>query len=60
METTIKQAEDERTRTLHESQCLLKDYQPIKEDISKIRHMLNIDRVTDNDDDDETLINTLQ
>jgi hypothetical protein len=56
METTIKQAEEERTRALQESKRLLKDYQPIKEQINKIRDMLHLDKLSDNDEDDTALI----
>jgi hypothetical protein len=59
METTIKQAEEERTKALQESKRLLKDYQPVKEQINKIRDMLNIDRLPDNDED-ETALMTMQ
>jgi len=56
METTIKQAEEERTRALQESKRLLKDYQPVKEQINKLRDMLNLDRLPDHDDDETTLM----
>jgi hypothetical protein len=56
METTIKQAEEERIRTLQESKRLLKDYQPIKEQINKIRDMLNLERLPDHDEDETTLL----
>ncbi|UJR14675.1 hypothetical protein I4U23_001668 [Adineta vaga] len=58
METTIKQAEEERTKTLQDSKRLLKDYQPIKEEVNKIRDMLNLERLTI--DDDETALMTMQ
>jgi hypothetical protein len=56
METTIKQAEEERTRALQESKRLLKDYQPVKEQINKIRDMLNLERLPDQDEDETTLM----
>ena len=56
METTIKQAEEERTRALQESKRLLKDYQPIKEQINKLREILNLDKVADNEDDETALM----
>lgn len=59
METTIKQSEEERVRAIQESKRLLKDYQPIKEEINKIRDMLSLDRLTDHDDD-ETGLATVQ
>jgi len=59
METTIKQAEEERTRALQESKHLLKDYQPMKEQINKLREMLNLEKLPDNEED-ETALMTLQ
>jgi hypothetical protein len=59
METTIKQAEEERTRALQESKHLLKDYQPMKEQINKLRDMLNLEKLPDNEED-ETALMTLQ
>jgi len=56
METTIKQAEEERTRALQESKRLLKDYQPMKEQINKIREMLNLDKLPDNEEDEAALM----
>ncbi|CAF1263358.1 unnamed protein product [Rotaria magnacalcarata] len=59
METTIKQADEERTRTLQDSKRLLKDYQPIKEQVNKLRDMLNLERLPDHEED-ETTIMTMQ
>jgi hypothetical protein len=56
METTIKQAEEERTRALQESKRLLKDYQPMKEQINKLRDMLHLDPLPDNEDDETALM----
>jgi len=56
METTIKQSEEERTKALQESKRLLKDYQPIKEQINKLRDMLNLERISDQDEDETTLM----
>jgi len=56
METTIKQAEEERTRALQESKRLLKDYQPVKEQINKLRDMLNLDRLAEHEEDESTLM----
>ncbi|CAF2698752.1 unnamed protein product [Rotaria sp. Silwood2] len=56
METTIKQAEEERTRILQESKRLLKDYQPMKEQINKLRDMLNLEKIADNEDDEAALM----
>jgi hypothetical protein len=56
METTIKQAEEERTRTLQDSKRLLKDYQPMKEQINKLREMLNLEKLPDNEDDEAALL----
>jgi hypothetical protein len=59
METTIKQAEEERTRALQDSKRLLKDYQPMKEQINKLRDMLNLEKLPDNEED-ETALLTMQ
>lgn len=56
METTIKQAEEERTKALQDSKRLLKDYQPIKEQLNKLREMLNLERLPDNEEDEATMI----
>ncbi|CAF3813054.1 unnamed protein product [Rotaria sordida] len=56
METTIKQAEEERIRTLQDSKRLLKEYQPIKEQINKLRDILNLERLSDHDEDETTLV----
>ena len=56
METTIKQTEEEQSRTLHDSKQLLKDYQPIKEQINKIRDILNLEKLSDHDDHETTLV----
>ena len=55
METTIKQAEEERLKNVQESKRILKDYQPIKEQINKIREALNLDQLS-NESDDETAV----
>jgi len=56
METTIKQAEEERTRALQESKHLLKDYQPMKEQINKLREMLNLEKIPDNEENESALM----
>jgi len=60
METTIKQSEEERTKALQESKRLLKDYQPMKEQINKLREMLNLEKLPDNEDDEATALMTMQ
>jgi hypothetical protein len=56
METTIKQAEEERVRVLQESRRLLKEYQPLKEHISKLRETLRLEKLAERDEDDPGLI----
>jgi len=56
METTIKQAEEEKIRAMQESKRLLKDYHPVREQINKLREMLNLERLPDNDDDETALV----
>ena len=58
METTIKQAEEERSKAIQDSKRLLKDYQPIKEQVNKLRDMLNVERLSI--DDDEAVAMTMQ
>ena len=60
METTIKQAEEERVKALQESKHLLKDYQPIKEQINKLREILNLEKLPDNEDDEAAALLTMQ
>lgn len=52
METTIKQAEEERIKALQESKRILKDYQPTKDQINKLRELLNLEKIQDNEDDE--------
>lgn len=59
METTIKQSEEERARAVQESKRLIKDYQPIRDQINKLRDMLNLDRLVEQDDE-ETRLLTMQ
>lgn len=59
METTIKQAEEERTKALQESKRILKDYQPMKDQINKLRDMLSLEKIQDTEDDEAALM-TLQ
>ena len=56
METTIKQAEEERVRAVQESKRLLKDYQPIKEQINKLREVLHLEKLPEHDDDETALM----
>lgn len=56
METTIKQAEEERTRALQDSKRILKDYQPMKDQINKLREMLNLEKMPDNEEDESALM----
>ncbi|CAF1015918.1 unnamed protein product [Adineta steineri] len=56
METTIKQAEEERTKAIQESKRLFKDYQPMKEQINKLRDLLNLEKLQDNEDDEAALM----
>jgi hypothetical protein len=56
METTIKQADEERTKAIQESKRLLKDYQPMKEQINKLRDMLNLEKLPDNEEDETALM----
>jgi hypothetical protein len=60
METTIKQSEEERIKALQESKRLLKDYQPIKEQINKLREILNLEKLPDNEEDDTAALMTMQ
>ncbi|UJR32072.1 hypothetical protein I4U23_019540 [Adineta vaga] len=56
METTIKQAEEERTKALQESKRILKDYQPMKDQINKLREILSLDKLQENEDDEAALM----
>lgn len=55
METTIKQAEEERIRNIQESKHLLKDYQPVKEQVNRLREVLNLEKF-ENDDEEESAL----
>jgi hypothetical protein len=56
METTIKQADEGRIRALQESKSLLKDYQPIREQINKLRELLHLETLPDFEENDTALI----
>ncbi|CAF0761025.1 unnamed protein product [Didymodactylos carnosus] len=56
METTIKQAEEEKLRAIQDTRRLAKDYHPIREQIQKLRETLSLERLPDNEDEEATIL----
>ncbi|KAL4233638.1 Zinc finger C4H2 domain-containing protein [Mactra antiquata] len=54
METTIKQAEEERNRSLENAKHLYDDYKPLKDEVDIMRHRIGLDKLPDvNDEEDK-------
>lgn len=45
LETTIKQAEEERNRSLENAKRLYEDYRPVKEQVDMLRNCIGLDRL---------------
>ncbi|KAL3882445.1 hypothetical protein ACJMK2_028784 [Sinanodonta woodiana] len=55
METTIKQAEEERNRSLESLKRLYEDFKPLKEEVDMMRSKLGLQALPDLDKEDERL-----
>lgn len=54
METTIKQAEEERNRSLENAKHLYDDYKPLKDEVDGMRNRIGLERLSDlNDEEDK-------
>jgi len=54
METTIKQAEEERSRSLDAAKQLYEDYRPLKDEVDGLRGRLGLEPLTDvNEEEDK-------
>ena len=59
METTIKQAEEDRNRSLESAKRMYEEYRPLKEDIDRLRNNIGLDRLPDVTEDDPKLTTEL-
>ena len=57
METTIKQAEEDRNRALESAKRLYEDYRPLKQDVDHLRSSCSLDRLPDVMEEDPKLTN---
>ena len=55
METTIKQAEEERSRCLDSVKHLYEDYRPMKEEVDGLRGKIGLDSLPNLQEDDTKL-----
>lgn len=55
MESTIKQAEEERNRALENAKQLYDDYRPLKEEVDVLRGRIGLDPLPDVHDEDSKL-----
>ena len=55
METTIKQAEDDRNRSLDSAKRLYEDYRPLKDQLDSLRTSVGLDHASGLDEDDPKL-----
>ncbi|XP_071115045.1 zinc finger C4H2 domain-containing protein-like [Haliotis cracherodii] len=55
METTIKQAEEERNRALESAKKMYEEYRPLKEDVDSLRSNIGLSKLPDIQDDDDKL-----
>ncbi len=55
METTIKQAEEDRNRALESAKHLYDEYRPIKQQVDMLRASVGLDRVPDVVEEDPKL-----
>ena len=55
METTIKQAEEERSRSLESVKHLYEDYRPLKEEVDGLRAKIGLDNLPELQEDEDKL-----
>lgn len=55
METTIKQAEEERNRSLENAKKMYEEFRPIKEELDHVRTVIGLEKVSDVQDEDEKI-----
>ena len=52
METTIKQAEEDRNKSLETAKRLYEDYQPLKQHVDMLRASVGLDRLSEVSEDE--------
>lgn len=52
IETTIKQAEEDRNRALESAKRLFDEYKPLKEQVNQLRNNIGLEKLEDNEDED--------
>ena len=55
METTIKQAEEERNRCIESVKHLYEDYRPLKEDVDGLRNKIGLDTLPELQEQEDKL-----
>ncbi|KAH3829589.1 hypothetical protein DPMN_102815 [Dreissena polymorpha] len=55
METTIKQAEEERNRSLENAKLLYDDYKPLKDEVDLMRRRIGLEPLLDVHDEEEKI-----
>ena len=55
METTIKQAEDERNKALEATKRLYEEYRPLKDEVDNLRAMIGLIKLPDLQEEEEKL-----
>ena len=55
METTIKQAEEERNRCIESVKHLYEDYRPLKEDVDGLRNKIGLDTLPELQEEEDKL-----
>jgi hypothetical protein len=55
METTIKQAEEERNRSLETAKKLYEEFRPLKDELDQMRAVIGLDKLPDLQEDEEKL-----
>lgn len=55
METTIKQAEEERNRSLETAKKLYEEFRPLKDELDQLRGVIGLDKLPDLQEDEEKL-----
>lgn len=53
MESTIKQAEEERNRSLDSAKRLYEEYKPLKDDVDKMRGTIGLDKLPELQEEEE-------
>lgn len=55
METTIKQAEEERNRSLESTKKLYEEFHPLKDEVDQMRGIMGLEKLPDLQEEEEKL-----